>query len=766
MPRESEAETLFAGFLRRAESGEQVGFEAWVAAHPDLRSELEQLYRDWCMIGGVARVFESESFFFHGGERVRPQPAEGLAPGKVVGDFRLVELIGQGGMGQVWEAAQTSLGDRLVAIKFVRSDRVTPRQLELFQREARAGGRLSHPGIVAVYGYGQSDGLAWIAMELVDGCWTLRDFLDERIRQEELPPGYDREVARFVAETADALDAAHEAGVIHRDLKPQNILVTKEDRPKVTDFGLARITDESELSKTGDFAGTYFYMSPEQVAARRAGIDHRTDVFSLGAVLYELIALRRPFEGDTTHQVAAQILAKDPIDPRTIRSRIPKELVVIAGKALEKDREKRYASMGELADDLRRFMAGEPILAKPPNAWERAFKWVRRHRAVSVAIAAGVAALTFSILALAFYIEREDTSAVLSERERELLLDAIGRGEELTTDQRFRVVWSSGYFHRAMSRRSVVDADFGVETDPEIALFLQCLFRGGVRCSPVQAAGRTSAQLELMSSGFSSWLDEADLEVDAVPEIVGHEAPRWRSIHLANGWKGRDGSLGQIPLNFVIDEPGTYTLSVTLHVRLVRARNFGVSFTEVGIGEPIPWESIQPGPPEYLTGSVAVTLPTSKLVVVSGAIQPAVVEDDLLASRALSAIGFRWEEDCGCEGVTLPTADLPLALSIELEAGGQHYPLGVALVESDGKIHTDLAEPFQPDVGFVLTCPDDVRAVCIELVEGDPLRLALLEDGGLLHVKTTPEVASNLVPDAVPTHVLGVDGTVEIHPLR
>jgi formylglycine-generating enzyme required for sulfatase activity len=333
-----------------------------------------------------------EPSFFRQREQEPVSLAPGLAPGRVVGDFRLVALIGQGGMGQVWEAEQLSLRRR-VAVKFVRPERVTAKQLELFAREARAGGRLSHPGIVGVHEHGTSDGLAWIAMEHVAGAWTLRDFLDEVARASETPRGYDRHVARFVAEVADAMQAAHEAGVIHRDLKPQNILVTADDHPKVTDFGLARITDETALSLTGDFAGTYYYMSPEQVTAKRIAIDHRSDVFSLGVVLYELLALRRPFEGDTTHQVAEQIVMQDPPDPRAIRSKVPRDLAVIASKALEKSRDKRFQTMAELAADLRRYLADEPIRARPPGALERALKWARRNPAKSSVAAVVLAAL-------------------------------------------------------------------------------------------------------------------------------------------------------------------------------------------------------------------------------------------------------------------------------------------------------------------------------------------------------------------------------------
>jgi len=341
---------------------------------------------------------EAFSFFRHA-DRPPLAAATGLTPGTVVGDFRLLALLGQGGMGQVWEADQLSL-KRRVAVKFVRPERVTAHQLELFAREARAGGRLGHPGIVAVHGHGEAGGLAWIAMEFVGGGWTLKDFLDEVARLGEVPAHYDRHVARFVAELAEAMQTAHEAGVIHRDLKPQNVLVTADDRPKVTDFGLARIVDEAALSVSGDVAGTHFYMSPEQVLGRRMGLDHRTDVFSLGVVLYELLALRRPFLGDTSHQVTEQIVTKDPPELRTIRSKIPRDLAVIAAKALEKERDKRFQSMAELAADLRRHLAHEPIRAHEPSAYERVRKWLRRKPVESAAAAVVVTALVVITLLL------------------------------------------------------------------------------------------------------------------------------------------------------------------------------------------------------------------------------------------------------------------------------------------------------------------------------------------------------------------------------
>jgi serine/threonine protein kinase len=169
-------------------------------------------------VEGTEGVGGGPSFFRRKGAESNPQPAPGLASGKAVGDFRLVALIGQGGMGQVWEAEQLSLGNRRVAVKFLRPEIVTQRRLELFAREARAGGRLHHPGIVTVHGYGEAEGAPWIAMEFIPGAWTVRDFLDDLARSAEIPAGHDRHVAQFVAAIADAMQAAHDAGVIHRDL--------------------------------------------------------------------------------------------------------------------------------------------------------------------------------------------------------------------------------------------------------------------------------------------------------------------------------------------------------------------------------------------------------------------------------------------------------------------------------------------------------------------------------------------------------------------
>lgn len=342
--------------------------------------------------------------------------------GQLLGDFCLVKILGRGGMGVVWLAEQLSV-QRAVALKLVRPARVDRRSLALFAREARAGGRLCHPGLVQVHCHGQVGGTAWIAMELVPEATTLEELL-ARVRSEPtVPPGHDGRMAMLVAEIADAMQAAHAAGVIHRDLKPANVLLTREGRPKVTDFGLARLVDESGLSESGVAAGTYPYMSPEQLTAKRGDIGPQSDVFSLGVVLYEILTLRKPFVGDVGIQIAEQILSRDPEDPRAIRSRIPRDLAVITNKALAKDRRNRYPSMAEFAEDLRRHLRHEPIHAHPPTCGERAAKWAIRHPTITIAgtiaaVAVAVIARSRSVVAAA-NVALEQSNAALKTKTTE-----------------------------------------------------------------------------------------------------------------------------------------------------------------------------------------------------------------------------------------------------------------------------------------------------------------------------------------------------------
>lgn len=404
----SSTDELIDRFLQALDSGELAGPEEWFERHPGRAAELREIWEDWQT---AARALDAASGSPGG------LPGVQHNAGDHVGEYRLVRLLGRGGQGTVWEAEQESLGRR-VALKLIRPDRVTSQALALLEREARAGGRLAHPGIVAVHAWGESEGVHWIAQELVPGGRTFFDWIEEQRKRPELDAEHYRQVAEWIAELADALGIAHDAGIIHRDVKPLNVLLTAEGRPKLTDFGLARVSGDSELSVSGDVRGTYCYMSPEQIEARRGALDARTDVFSLGVVMYELLSLRRPFEGDTSHQIAHKIVSEEATDLRELRSRLPEELAVICGKALEKDRALRYADMREFAADVRRWLVDEPILAKPPSPWRRAQKWMRRHPTRAVALSmASVGALLVGGLVVRLYETIEELEWSKSQEE-------------------------------------------------------------------------------------------------------------------------------------------------------------------------------------------------------------------------------------------------------------------------------------------------------------------------------------------------------------
>ncbi len=354
-----------------------------------------------------------------------PEECQGeLSAGAVVGDFKLVSLLGLGGMGQVWEAEESSI-QRRVALKLLHPHfEVSSKVLERFEREAQAGGRLSHQGIVQIHSVGESDGRHYMAQELVDGSFTLADALNDFRQADELPEQYYQETAALFVQIGKALAHAHQNGVIHRDIKPSNLLIDTDDQPKVADFGLAMMEDQLSLSRTGEFMGTPFYMSPEQAATRRMGIDHRTDIFSLGATFYEALTLARPFNGDTSQQVFQQILLVDPPNPRELRSRVPRDLAVICLKALEKMPDQRYPAMELFVEDLERYISERPILAKPPTTMQMTVKWARRNPTKSVAGA--VATMAFVAVSGFWWRANE------AEKETETALVEVMKEKEAT----------------------------------------------------------------------------------------------------------------------------------------------------------------------------------------------------------------------------------------------------------------------------------------------------------------------------------------------
>ncbi|MEM7311394.1 MAG: SUMF1/EgtB/PvdO family nonheme iron enzyme [Planctomycetota bacterium] len=281
------------------------------------------------------------------------EPPPATQPGQRIGDFEILRPLGAGGMGEVWEARDHTL-DRHVALKLVSPNILaSPRALERFRCEAKAGAQLSHPNIVTVYSFGEHEGRHFIAQELVPRARTLAHLIDEQRRLPEVPPGYEDAIVELFVGVAEGLHASHRSGIIHRDVKPGNILITEDGRAKVADFGLAWFEGELSFSKTGDFVGTPHYMSPEQVAGGHAGLDHRTDVFSTGASLFEALTLVPPFAGASQKEALRNVLFRDPPDPGATNPRLSVALRRVCLRALATRPERRYASMGELAEDLR-----------------------------------------------------------------------------------------------------------------------------------------------------------------------------------------------------------------------------------------------------------------------------------------------------------------------------------------------------------------------------------------------------------------------------
>ncbi len=448
--REERLNEVLLAYVEGAQEGRPPDRRRLVAANPDLRAELEEFFASQDEISRLMaplRDAGAQAGSFNpdlSDDSTENITATGKPPLGRLGDFRLLREVGRGGMGVVYEAEQISLRRR-VALKilpFVSA--IDPRQLQRFQNEALAAAHLRHENIVPVYAVGNERGVHYYAMQFIDGR-SLADLIDEMrpatekvaegnetspnqrsrastgkinrdpTRQPNKPGGADSLIASISRDrtndrrryfdwlaglgrqASQALEHAHQAGIVHRDIKPANLLLDARGQLWVADFGLAQFSSNSSVTVTGEVLGTMRYASPEQALGKRGLLDHRSDIYSLGASLYELLTLRPIFDGRDRQELLRQIAVDEPPAPRTIDRTIPEELETIILKAVAKEPADRYASAQALADDLQSFLEDRPISARRPTLVERTARWARRHRSV---MAAGLFGLVLTIAGL------------------------------------------------------------------------------------------------------------------------------------------------------------------------------------------------------------------------------------------------------------------------------------------------------------------------------------------------------------------------------
>jgi serine/threonine protein kinase len=504
LPTAAERDTLVVevleDYLAALEAGTAPSRQEFLAQHPDLAEQLEACLAslDFIRRAGVKSAAPRRT-------------SEPLADG-LLGDYRIVREIGRGGMGIVYEAEQRSQRRRVALKVLPFAAALDPRQLQRFKNEAQAASLLQHPHIVPVLDVGCEHGVYFYVMPLIDGR-NLAALIDT-LRQQTSGPGaketrpgdagtdqpatplqplgapaqsvppspcrlvtlspchrdFFRTVANLGLQAAEALEQAHQVGILHRDVKPANLLVNDQGHLWVTDFGLARFENEASLTLTGDLLGTLRYMSPEQALGRRGVVDQRSDVYSLGLTLYELLTLQPAFGGRDREELLRRIAQDEPTAPRRLNPAIPRDLETIVRKAGAKDPAERYLAAAELADDLRRFLDNQRIQAQPPSLVDRARRWVRRHQDV---VACGVAILGVVLVALAvstFLIARQRDEARRRERQARLAVD------EMYTEVAQRW-WSQQPYMEPVQREFLLKAlrfyeEFAAEggTDPVVRL--------------------------------------------------------------------------------------------------------------------------------------------------------------------------------------------------------------------------------------------------------------------------------------------------------
>lgn len=460
---------VLLAYVEAYEAGQAPDRAAVLAANPGLRDELEEFFAAHEQMERLAVGLRDSC------ERDVPTPTSksDVTPelGQL-GDFRLLQEIGRGGMGVVYEAEQVSLRRR-VALKLLPfAAALDPRQLHRFKNEALAAAHLRHENIVPVYAVGEDRGVHYYAMQFIEGrsLAALISELKSPVDNRQMPGAATGQpaateptspmallsterfsgsqrfygwVASLGRQAALALEYAHSVGVVHRDIKPANLLLDPQGQLWVTDFGLAQVAGDAGLTMTGELLGTLRYASPEQVLGRRGVVDQRSDIYSLGATLYELLTLAPIFDGRDRNELLRQIAQCEPRPPRTVHSSIPWELETIVLKAISKEPSERYRTARELADDLQRFRDNRPIQARRPGLAERLRKLARRHPTLVGA----------SVLMLALLSAGSLLSTILIRNEQQRTKDEQKNVQEAYVRERKRAEEADARY--LLARRSV-----------------------------------------------------------------------------------------------------------------------------------------------------------------------------------------------------------------------------------------------------------------------------------------------------------------------
>jgi tetratricopeptide (TPR) repeat protein len=412
----------------REQAGEPCAVQAYTAQFPDLRGVIEVIVArrahrqlahgqgrslarpsDLTVASPTALPFATDSSPWADFTMVAPNNGHALPGYEIIGE------LGRGGMGVVFRAYQTAL-NRPVALKWIKSGRfATDAELRRFQNEAEAVAQLDHPNIVPIYEVGEHARRHFFSMKLIAGS-----SLDQRIAEFTPLP---RSAAALVATIAEAIHHAHQRGILHRDLKPANILLDEDGQPHITDFGLAkRITGDDDLTLSGSPVGTPAYMSPEQASGAKGAVSTATDVYGIGSILYALLSGRAPFSGTTLIDTLDQVRTCSPEPPSQLNNRVPRDLEIICLKCLEKDPNHRYASALAVAEDLKRWLAGMPIAARPVGRLNRALLWCRRNKAFAALLALLLTSIVGGVAGVTWKWREADRERIKTEAVNELLI--------------------------------------------------------------------------------------------------------------------------------------------------------------------------------------------------------------------------------------------------------------------------------------------------------------------------------------------------------